>query len=240
MKQGNIMKYNEKCTSQSDKHGPLLIIITTIAACIVMGAVDAVIRPGYIVKSAVKAVLFIGLPLICKIINKDTSPFSYLRPNLRGILLSLALGAAVFAMILGSYFALRGVFDFSGVTKSLESDVGVTKDNFIFVAAYISLVNSFLEELFFRGFAFLALCRFVSRRAAYIYSSAAFALYHIAIMIGWFTPVVFIPVMVGLIAGGVIFNYIDEKNGSIYSSWLIHMGANFAINTIGFILFAAT
>lgn len=231
---------NKISTKQNDKCGLLLIIAATAFACLVMGVVDAVIRPGYIVKSAIKAILFLGLPLISKKIYSGTSPFTYLRPNPRGILIALALGTAVFAVVLTSYFTLRGIFDFSGVTKSLEGDVGVTKDNFIFVAAYISLVNSFLEELFFRGFAFLALCRFVSRRAAYIYSSAAFALYHIAIMIGWFTPVVFIPVMVGLIAGGVIFNYIDEKNGSIYSSWLIHMGANFAINTIGFILFAAT
>ena len=231
---------NKISTKQNDKCGLLLIIAATAFACLVMGVVDAVIRPGYIVKSAIKAILFLGLPLISKKIYIGTSPFTYLRPNPRGILIALALGTAVFAVVLTSYFTLRGIFDFSGVTKSLEGDVGVTKDNFIFVAAYISLVNSFLEELFFRGFAFLALCRFVSRRAAYIYSSAAFALYHIAIMIGWFTPVVFIPVMVGLIAGGVIFNYIDEKNGSIYSSWLIHMGANFAINTIGFILFAAT
>ncbi len=234
------MKNNEKVTSQSDKRGLLLIIAATLVACIVMGVVDAVIRPGYIAKSLVKATLFIGLPLICRIINKDISPFSYLRPNLRGILLSLALGVAVLAIILGSYFALRGIFDFSGVTKSLESNVGVTKDNFLFVAAYISLINSFLEEFFFRGFAFLTLCRFVSCQAAYIFSSAAFTLYHIAIMISWFSPAVFELIMIGLFAGAVIFNYIDQKNGSIYSSWLIHMGANFAINTIGYILFTTS
>ena len=29
----------------------------------------------------------------------------------------------------------------------------------------------------------------------------------------------------------------DEKYNNIYSSWLVHMCANFAINTVGFILF---
>ena len=43
--------------------------------------------------------------------------------------------------------------------------------------------------------------------------------------------------MFGLIAGGCIFDYLNEKNGNIYSSWFVHMFANFAINTVGMILF---
>ena len=41
----------------------------------------------------------------------------------------------------------------------------------------------------------------------------------------------------GLIVGGCIFNYLNEKNDNIYPSWFVHMFANFAINTVGFILF---
>ena len=67
----------------------------------------------------------------------------------------------------------------------------------------------------------------------------AFALYHIAMMIGWFGLPVIIISLVGLFIGGMIFNRFDEKSENIYLSWLIHMFANFATNTIGFILFAA-
>ena len=49
--------------------------------------------------------------------------------------------------------------------------------------------------------------------------------------------VVVILVLIGLFAGGLIFNWFDEKFGNIYMSWLVHMFANFATNTIGFILF---
>ena len=31
--------------------------------------------------------------------------------------------------------------------------------------------------------------------------------------------------------------YLNEVNDNIYSSWFVHMFCNFAINTIGFILF---
>ena len=43
--------------------------------------------------------------------------------------------------------------------------------------------------------------------------------------------------MIGLIAGGIIFNALNDRYGHIYPSWLVHMCANFAINTIGCILF---
>ena len=64
-----------------------------------------------------------------------------------------------------------------------------------------------------------------------------FALYHVAMMIGWFSLPIFIIVMAGLFAGGLIFNYLNEKSGTVYPSGLLHMCANFAINTVGFILF---
>lgn len=56
-------------------------------------------------------------------------------------------------------------------------------------------------------------------------------------MKGWFSPVLFILAILGLMIGGCIFNYLDEKNGTIFQSWMVHMFANLAINTVGMILF---
>ena len=49
-----------------EKRIPLLVVI----ACIVMGVVDAVIQPGYAVKSAIKIVMFMLIPVIYGIANK--------------------------------------------------------------------------------------------------------------------------------------------------------------------------
>ena len=202
-----------------------------------MGLVDAVIQPGYAVKSAIKIALFLLLPLIYSFFVKNCDLKSLFRLNKKGIWTALALGAAVYAVVLAAYFVFRGIFDFSALTGSLTSQTGVNKDNFIFVSIYISFANSLLEEFFFRGFAFLTLAKTSSRKFAYIFSASLFALYHIAMMIGWFGLPVVLLAMLGLFIGGVIFNYFNEKYGNIYLSWLIHMFANFAINTIGFILF---
>ena len=132
---------------------------------------------------------------------------------------------------------MKDVFDFSGITSALTNNIGVNGDNFIFVSLYISFVNSLLEEFFFRGFSFLTLRRISSSKFAYIFSAAVFSLYHVAMMIGWFSAGVFIIILAGLFAGGLIFNYLNDKSGTIYPSWFVHMFANFAINTVGFILF---
>ena len=93
-----------------------------------------------------------------------------------------------------------------------------------------------LEEFLFRGFVFVNLKKGTNRITAYAVSSAAFSLYHVAMMIGWFNIGLFLLVLVGLGVGGIIFNYLNEKHQSVYTSWFVHMFANFAINTIGFIL----
>ena len=104
-------------------------------------------------------------------------------------------------------------------------------------AAYITLCNSFVEELFFRGFAFLALERAVGRRFAYAFSAAAFSVYHAAILDGWFSPLIFVLMLAGLFAGGLIFDFLADKSRTVYPSWFLHMAANLGINTIGLILF---
>lgn len=207
-------------------------------ACIIMGIVDAVIQPGYAVKSLIKIVLFLLIPIAYGLFNREVSIKKLIKPNKSGIVTAVSLGAAVYVTILGAYFIFRNVFDFSALTTSLGETTGVNKSNFIWVACYISFVNSLLEEFFFRGFSFITLKKFTTRKFAYIFSSLSFALYHIAMMIGWFGIPVILISLIGLFAGGLIFNKFDEKNGNIYLSWLTHMFANFATNTIGFILFS--
>lgn len=214
------------------------IILIVLLGCAIMGFIDAVIRPQYLTKSFVKIILFSLMPILYSRYDKDLNLNSLFKvKSKKEIIIALISGAAVFSFILGAYLILGGFFDFSNVVSSLSANVGIDNSNFIFVAIYISFINSLLEEFFFRGFAFLKLKEVASRKFAYIFSSLAFALYHVAMMIGWFDISLFILTLSGLFVGGVIFNYFNEKYKNIYVSWLIHMFANFAINIVGFMLF---
>ena len=216
-------------------HIPILVII----ACIVMGIVDAVIQPGYAIKSAIKIIMFLLIPIVYGLFLKEFNIKNLMKPDKKGLCIALCLGFVIYGVVLGAYWIFKDVFDFSALTGSLNETTGVNKSNFIWVAIYISFVNSLLEEFFCRGFSFITLKKLTSRRFAYVFSSMVFALYHIAMMIGWFGLPVILISLVGLFIGGMIFNRFDEKSENIYLSWLIHMFANFATNTIGFILFAA-
>ncbi len=221
------------------KRRVLWVIAAAILCCGIMAMVDGVIRPGYALKSAIKLLLFGLLPLVLTRVDRDLLLTQALRFRARDFALALGMGLAVYFLILGGYFLVRSFFDFSGIAGNLLTNAGVSKENFLYVSLYISLVNSLLEELFFRGFLFLNLTRDAHRRFAHIFSAAAFALYHVAMMIDWFGPVLWLLVMAGLFIGGLLFNWLNEKQESIFPSWLVHMFANFAINTIGFLLLNA-
>lgn len=213
------------------------IICILVVACLVMGFVDAVWQPGYAIKSLLKIMAFLVMPFCYSYRNKNVELKSLFIVRRRGMIKAVLLGIGVYAFILACYFTIGNFFDFSQVTGALNKNVGVNKENFIFVAIYISFVNSLLEEFFFRGFVFMNLRKMINRRFAYAVSSIAFALYHVSMMNGWFSIWLFLLLVSALIVAGLMFNRLNEKQQNIYTSWFVHMFANFAINTVGFILF---
>ena len=229
------MKHFSPCKNPSG----LYVIGSVVFSTLVMCLIDGVWSPPYIYKSLIKIVLFLLIPFAYFFCfrNKASQLKSLFRPRKRNLILAAALGLGVFAVIMSAYFLLGDYIDLSGIRDSLTSGAGVTAENFVYVALYISFVNSLLEEFFFRGYAFLVLKQEYGRAFAYVFSSLAFAIYHVGMTSGWFNIFIYLLSMLGLAAGGCIFNYLNEKCENIYPSWLVHMCANFAINTIGFILF---
>lgn len=215
------------------------IILSTLGLAIVMTLIDALVRPSYFVKIPIKLLLFLALPLIFFLRNKeDFADFKRLFVfKWRGILYALLLGLGVFGVIIGGYFLTRGFIDYSNVAQSLTEENGITADNFIYVSIYISLMNSFLEEFFFRGYGFITLKKHASRKLAYLISSGLFAIYHVGMLIEMFHFTALFLMLPGLMIGGCIFNFLNEKTDTVYPSWFVHMFANFGINTVGFMLF---
>ncbi len=222
-----------------DKKQRLYIIVSVILLSLVMTFVDAFIKPQYAVKSFVKLALFLVVPMIYFVFNKgEFKHFKNLfKAKGKTLAVSAGIGVLVYGVILIGYFLTKGFIDYSGVAEGLTKEHGVSANNFVYVSLYISLMNSFLEEFFFRGFGFIILKQHCNRRFSYIFSSTLFAVYHIgmlAIMFDlWTLPILF----AGLFLGGIIFNFLNEKSESIYTSWAVHMFANFSINTVGFMLF---
>ena len=214
----------------------LWVVAAAIFCCGIMAVVDGVIQPGYAPKSAIKILVFGLIPWVLTRSHRELQFTQALRFRRKGFALALGLGLGVYGLILGGYFLVRNFFDFSGIAGSLLDNAGVSKENFLYVSLYISLVNSLLEELFFRAFAFLTLKNVMDGPFPWLFSAGLFALYHLSITDGWAQPLLLVGMVAGLTLGGLFFNFLD-RDGSLWPGWIVHMAANLAINTIALRLF---
>ncbi len=205
---------------------------------ILMFIVEYFLKVNYMQKSMVKILLFLLIPIFYSRKNRNINYSGFFRlSSLKELLFPLFLGLMTYGLIVGAYFLLKDLIDLKNIEKLLDKNLKVNKDNFLLVALYIAFFNSFLEEIFFRGFLFLNLKRMGSTLNAYLKSSFFFAIYHLSIIVHWFNLKVFALSMASLFVGGLIFNGLNHRRGNIYNSWLVHMFANLAINTVGLIMF---
>ena len=200
---------------------------------------------GYWDRALIKALSFLGCAGLYALLSGKPplgAPLAggtmrgiFQKPDRKSLNLAAVLALGVFLLLTVAYMLLAPWLDLSAIPEKLRySDI--TAENFPLIAAYITLGNSFLEELFFRGFAFLILRNHTSERFASLFSGITFALYHVSILDGWFHPAWFALFIAGLAVGGMIFNFLDRK-GSLWCGWLVHMAADAAIMLIGMRMF---
>ena len=212
----------------------LSIILLVIISCISISIIETIIEPSYAIKSGLKICLFLFIPmLVMKILKINI--FDNFKLDKKNIFKLLILGIIIFTAVMLGYIFTKGIFNYETLVESLKEDQQVNSSDFLLIAIYISLCNSFIEEFLFRLIAFINLSKYVNKRIAYIFSSVIFALYHIG-MIGKSFPLPLLIIsLFGLAIGGFIFDYVDDKNKNIYNSWFIHMFADIAIMVIWFI-----
>ena len=215
----------------------ILLMALTLLGCAAMTYIEAVLRPVYPVKSALKWLVLLGCAGLYLLLSRDHAPLrAFGRPEHRSLRMAGILAMGVFILITGGFLLLYPWLDLSAITGNLGAKEGLTAATFPFAALYIAFGNSLLEEFFFRGFAFLTLREAGCTRFAWLFSALAFALYHMAIMDGWFSPALFLLLTAALVVAGLLFNWLD-RYGTLWPAWLVHMAANLAINSIGLHLF---
>ena len=214
------------------------VLTSTLLCALAMSFVDGVIQPPYGVKSVLKIILFLCVPLgYFGLFRAWDSLKALLVLKRRELLLALALGIGAFCVITGGYMLISRFFSLDSAILTMTADGGVNPENFLYVSLYIALVNSLLEEFFFRGYAFLNLKSLTSRGFAYFFSAALFAVYHLGMVSGNGNPLIWGGALILLTASGLILNALNEKSGGILTSWLLHMCANLGINAVGFYVF---
>lgn len=151
-------------------------------------------------------------------------------------MITVAAALLVFIVILAAYALCGNLIEPEQIRDSLLSKEHIERGNFVFTALYITICNSFIEEIFFRGFVFLTLHQTGWKKIAYIYSAAIFAVYHIGIISTWFSWYMYIAVLAALFMAGISLDAFAQKGNSFLCPWIIHIFANIGINVIGFFI----
>lgn len=210
-----------------------IILISTIA-CLLMISIELIIQPSYWIKSMLKLGNFFLAIILCHVIfNTNINILEFDRKNVKN---SIYIAAVVYLLIIAAFILFDKYIDAEQIKNSLMGKEHIKRSNFIYVAMYITIVNSFIEEAFFRGFIFLNIKVLGFCKSGFVYSALLFSLYHIGIMSSWFNIYMFLVTLSALFAAGILLNWFAYKGKSFLSSWPIHIAANLGINTIGFLI----
>ncbi len=213
----------------------IIIVIVSLITVGILYLIEQGINLSFFTQGLLKIVLLFLMPLACIFFfNRSSTKNWELRAlKFKDVLSGFLIGGGSFFIIIAAYLILGRFVDITSIRSGLEGGLGVTANNFFIVGAYVIIVNSFLEEFFFRGVLFLHLSQHANRWFAYLFSAGLFAAYHITIIGGWFNPILMSLAFLSLFTIGLVFNYLNEKNGHILNSWIAHALADAAIIAVG-------
>jgi membrane protease YdiL (CAAX protease family) len=209
----------------------------------VLYVADQILTLNYLSKIILKFILFSTFPIVYSLKTRDdifkSSFKNFFKQKNHGsrFNVNILLGLSVFLLILVTYVFLRPFIDTGQLVQEFNDKYEINKSNLVYYSLYLVFINSFIEEFFFRGFIFLNLKKAGLRKIGYFISALLFAVYHISNIQNWLYISVFLLALLGLFVGGLIFNYLDDKEETFLNSWFVHICADLAIVLIGFHIF---
>ena len=112
------------------------------------------------------------------------------------------------------------------------SDLGV-KNHYVLFALFLSFIHAWIEEFFWRYFAFGQLRKLMPVAIAVLAAALGFALHHVVVLTQ-FVPLVYASVFgicVGL--GGAVWSIIYHRYNSLWGAWVSHVLVDLGIMWIG-------
>lgn len=186
----------------------------------------------YWVRSFFKALAFL-LPICIYFLLFRENPFWFLSFKNKINKKIIYFGILIIFLIFIGFNIVKPILNMDKIAEKVRF-IAKTKLNYSFMFIYIMVFNALFEEMFFRGFLYLNLSKYIKEKWASVFSALCFGIYH-AGMFKSLNIWVGILAVLGLTLIGYIFNTVNKKRRNIYSSYVLHSCANFAINTIGFL-----
>jgi membrane protease YdiL (CAAX protease family) len=164
-----------------------------------------------------------------------------MKPTRKGLGLGVGFGLVVTGVMWVIYLWLRNTPLLAGTPEQLKDtlegfNVG-TPLAFAVFALFISLVNSSMEEYYWRWFLFGEFKRLKGPVVGILISSGFFAMHHVMMLQKFLTSAdawIGVIVFSALISvGGAVWCWITHKSGSVFGAWISHLIIDAGIMLMG-------
>ncbi|MCE9552821.1 MAG: CPBP family intramembrane metalloprotease [Planctomycetes bacterium] len=157
--------------------------------------------------------------------------------------LAIALGfslptVAVIGVAGGLWLLPAGYLDVAG--REIREKIlhyGITTPlRYALLGFFYSVIHSYLEEYYWRWFAFRQLRRLTPLAPAAIISGIAFAAHHVLVLglfFGWGSPLAWLA-GVSVAVGGAFWAWLYERSGRLWMAWLSHMVIDIGVFGMGY------
>lgn len=207
--------------------GLLLLPLAIICAQIATGANGGLANAAY-------KLAFIVPPLIyCRVhgirIGRDIFRWQNWRNDLG---LSAAIGLITAALFLTLYGAVGHLLvDKASIAAKIHEQFSVTAGTVLLIAPFTILINSLIEEFFYRGFAFGLIAR---RRPmlGILLPPTVFTVQHLLFAYHWVGPGTVTIGVVALFVFSLVTQYMYHKADTIVAPWVIHSCGDLAMMAI--------
>lgn len=173
------------------------------------------------------------------------------RPGTAGLAAGVIFGAAVLAAIVVLYHLWFKPEEYHGLWfkagKSLASARQEIRDKlvqfgvggplgYVALAAFYSVIHSFLEEYYWRWFVFGRLRDPMRWKTAVVVASVGFMGHHVIVLgtfFGWLSPATWV-FSLAVAAGGAFWAWLYHRSRSLLGPWMSHLLIDAAIFIVGY------
>ncbi|MEM6551762.1 MAG: CPBP family intramembrane glutamic endopeptidase [Planctomycetota bacterium] len=214
----------------------LLVPAPTLGTLFGLGAIEA--NPewlGQVVYFGAKAWL-LALPLLWHLLV-DRQPISWSPPRRGGWGVAVVSGLIITAIILAAY-ALVGRHLIDAETRehvrTLAAGNGLDDwRKYLFLAAYITVVNALLEEYVWRWFVYTRFRAFTPQTLAIVLAALAFGLHHYVALAVQFGHLLAALGTLGVCIGGAWWSWMYARQRSVWPAYVSHAIVDIPVFVIG-------
>jgi membrane protease YdiL (CAAX protease family) len=204
--------------------GLLLLPLAIILAQIAIGATGGLANGVYKLAFLIPPIVYCRLHGIQ--IGRDIFRWQNWRNHLG---LSIVLGLMTAAIFVALYAAIGPLLvDKAAIAAKIQRQFGVTAGTVLLIAPWTIVVNSLIEEFFYRGFAFGLIGQ---RRPllATLLPAAVFAVQHLLFAYHWVGPGTVVLGVAALFVFSLVAQAMYVASDTIVAPWIIHICGDLAM-----------